>query len=315
MTVGRRPNKRVQRTRSSPSALRSPLTRHPLGGMHGLNTNWRSACGLSSSIAWRSRCRFRLPASVRSFMRSMRRSPPSHPETLFSQLPSGRAVYASFDDGGPHDAGRFGLHEFCHLAPSKQIVGARHGGLVGKVLVLDKPQWTSVWSFALSICRGPHLRTARRDSGQTSALGSGFCSVDDRGSHNGRRFGVHGSGRYGASRQIVHAVVGGLVGEGLRSWQTALPNQSLERTRGSVVGVRLMPSLACAGARAAQLCVIAPSKAWRILPGESPGRERANHPPVSSVALAAESGGTRLANKAGEAYTENPVGRRGNRVP
>jgi hypothetical protein len=27
------PNTRVQRTRSSPSALRSPLTRHPLGGM------------------------------------------------------------------------------------------------------------------------------------------------------------------------------------------------------------------------------------------------------------------------------------------
>ena len=26
------PNTRVQRTRSSPSALRSPLTRHPLGG-------------------------------------------------------------------------------------------------------------------------------------------------------------------------------------------------------------------------------------------------------------------------------------------
>ena len=30
--VGRPPNTRVQRTRSSPSALRSPLTRHPLGG-------------------------------------------------------------------------------------------------------------------------------------------------------------------------------------------------------------------------------------------------------------------------------------------
>ena len=26
------PNTRVQRTRSSPSALREPLTRHPLGG-------------------------------------------------------------------------------------------------------------------------------------------------------------------------------------------------------------------------------------------------------------------------------------------
>jgi hypothetical protein len=31
MGAGRRPNMRVQRTRSSPSALRSPLTRHPLG--------------------------------------------------------------------------------------------------------------------------------------------------------------------------------------------------------------------------------------------------------------------------------------------
>ncbi len=30
-TCGAAPNKRVQRTRSSPSALRSPLTRHPLG--------------------------------------------------------------------------------------------------------------------------------------------------------------------------------------------------------------------------------------------------------------------------------------------
>lgn len=29
---------------------------------------------------------------------------------------------------------------------------------------------------------------------------------------------------------------------------------------------------------------------WRILLGESPGRERVNHPPVSSVAPAAESG-------------------------
>jgi hypothetical protein len=29
--LARLPNTRVQRTRSSPSALRSPLTRHPLG--------------------------------------------------------------------------------------------------------------------------------------------------------------------------------------------------------------------------------------------------------------------------------------------
>src|SRR5215469_10395505 len=32
MLENRPPNMRVQRTRSSPSALRSPLTRHPLGG-------------------------------------------------------------------------------------------------------------------------------------------------------------------------------------------------------------------------------------------------------------------------------------------
>ncbi len=31
----RPPNTRVQRTRSSPSALRSPLTRHPLGDLSG----------------------------------------------------------------------------------------------------------------------------------------------------------------------------------------------------------------------------------------------------------------------------------------
>ena len=56
-------------------------------------------------------------------------------------------------------------------------------------------------------------------------------------------------------------------------------------------------------------------KAWRILPGESPGRERANHPPVLSVAPTAEPEVYVLANKGGEAYTENLVGRRGNRVP
>ena len=38
--------------------------------------------------------------------------------------------------------------------------------------------------------------------------------------------------------------------------------------------------------------VIAPRQAWRILLGESPGRARASHPPVSSVAPTAESGGS-----------------------
>ena len=35
ITVRRSPNMRVQRTRSSPSAPHSPLTRYPLGGVVG----------------------------------------------------------------------------------------------------------------------------------------------------------------------------------------------------------------------------------------------------------------------------------------
>ena len=42
------------------------------------------------------------------------------------------------------------------------------------------------------------------------------------------------------------------------------------------------------GARRFRLHVIAPSKARRLLPGGSPGRARASHPPVSSVGPAAE---------------------------
>jgi putative ABC transport system ATP-binding protein len=38
----------------------------------------------------------------------------------------------------------------------------------------------------------------------------------------------------------------------------------------------------------AVVVVVAPSKARRLLPGESPGRVRASHPPVSSVGPAAE---------------------------
>jgi len=56
-----------------------------------------------------------------------------------------------------------------------------------------------------------------------------------------------------------------------------------------------------------------PSEAWCILQGESPCRERSSQPPVSSVASVAE----RVefpANKADEAYTENHVGRRENRI-
>ena len=38
--------------------------------------------------------------------------------------------------------------------------------------------------------------------------------------------------------------------------------------------------------------VIAPRKAWRLLPGESPCRVRASQPPVSSLASMAESWGS-----------------------
>jgi hypothetical protein len=56
-------------------------------------------------------------------------------------------------------------------------------------------------------------------------------------------------------------------------------------------------------------------KAWCILQGERPCQVRANHPPVSSVALTAEPktvGNNTLqkANKVSEAYTENCAGRR-----
>ena len=66
--------------------------------------------------------------------------------------------------------------------------------------------------------------------------------------------------------------------------------------------------------------VSAPSEAWRFLPGESPGRVRANHPPVSSVAPLTDSvanGKDTVANvnNRGEAYTENLVGQRGDAPP
>jgi|AVFP01.1.fsa_nt_gi hypothetical protein len=51
-----------------------------------------------------------------------------------------------------------------------------------------------------------------------------------------------------------------------------------------------------------------------VLPGESPGRVRASHPFVSRVGPAAELCALRT-NFAGQAYTENPVGRRRDRAP
>lgn len=77
-------------------------------------------------------------------------------------------------------------------------------------------------------------------------------------------------------------------------------------------------AMAPIGSRHAAI-VIVPSEAWRILRGASPRRVRANHPPVSSVAPAAERPNgketVRSVNKAGEAYTEKPVGHRGGRTP
>jgi len=65
---------------------------------------------------------------------------------------------------------------------------------------------------------------------------------------------------------------------------------------------------------AADFGVGAPSEAWCILQGESPCRVRVSHPPVSSVAPVAESL-SEGANRTGEAYTENHIGRRGDRAP
>ncbi len=56
------------------------------------------------------------------------------------------------------------------------------------------------------------------------------------------------------------------------------------------------------------------SEAWCILQGGSPCRVRSSQPPVSSVASVAE-WVEFPANKAVEAYTENHVGRRGDRAP
>ena len=55
----------------------------------------------------------------------------------------------------------------------------------------------------------------------------------------------------------------------------------------------------CCSASAVRLAVIAPRKAWRVLWGGSPHRERVSHPPVSSLAPVAEL--VEPANKAGEA--------------
>ena len=75
----------------------------------------------------------------------------------------------------------------------------------------------------------------------------------------------------------------------------------------------------------------APGEAWRLLRGASPRRERPNQPPVSSVADTKEdvtkdrgnplqwvAGSVRnreWPNDVSEAYTENPVGRRGDCAP
>ena len=50
VAVQQPPNPRVQRTRSSPSARHSPLTRHPLGGP-GTRWAWVPSRGRASSVA------------------------------------------------------------------------------------------------------------------------------------------------------------------------------------------------------------------------------------------------------------------------
>ncbi len=73
----------------------------------------------------------------------------------------------------------------------------------------------------------------------------------------------------------------------------------------------------CAGGagRPAFLPRRAPGEAWCVLQGASPCWVRVSHPPVASVASVAESRGAVPTNKTDEAYTENRIGRRGNRVP
>jgi len=59
-----------------------------------------------------------------------------------------------------------------------------------------------------------------------------------------------------------------------------------------VTAARLRPCLnpnRAVGQRQVSGCVIAPRKAWRLLQGESPGRVRGSHPPVSRLASMAES--------------------------
>jgi hypothetical protein len=79
---------------------------------------------------------------------------------------------------------------------------------------------------------------------------------------------------------------------------------------GAAVGNIVCPHNTIAGGAT----VGAPSEAWCILQGAGPCRERVSHPPVSSVAPVAESLSEGV-NKTGEAYTENPVGRKGDRTP
>jgi hypothetical protein len=61
--------------------------------------------------------------------------------------------------------------------------------------------------------------------------------------------------------------------------------------------------------------VLAPSKAWRLFPGESPGRGRGSHPPGASLAAMAEWLRRSREQERGAASTASPGGRRGDRAP
>jgi hypothetical protein len=74
-----------------------------------------------------------------------------------------------------HDADRFGLPEFCHRASSKHIVHAILPGPDQRgCSAFGKPQWAQIRMLALSMCRGPRLRTPTLFRPKPHALSSGF---------------------------------------------------------------------------------------------------------------------------------------------
>jgi hypothetical protein len=162
-----------------------------------------------------------------------------------SQLPSWRAAYASFDDRGPHDAGRFGLQEFCRRAPARQIVQVLLGGLIGE----RARSWQGSRASNLD-ARAQHLpwstlRTPQRYSGSTSCTVELVCDPPMTVARNNAwRLDLHGFGHRACSRQSALSMRSGPVGEACRAWRTALPNQRIEPTAAS--GLAVPVRLACA---------------------------------------------------------------------